>query len=91
MFLPPYDLILLDHDLGGRQMTKHDDNGFNFLLLIEDQINVAATIICHSYNPDARKRMVDWSKGTAHDAPFRSGAFNRLIQAWRQNHGLGTA
>ena len=26
-FKPPYDLILLDHDLGGRQLEDHEDCG----------------------------------------------------------------
>lgn len=35
-FQPPYDLICLDHDLGGRQMSEHEDNGEAFVKLILD-------------------------------------------------------
>ena len=33
-FKPPYDYIFLDHDLGGRQMSDHEDSGSTFCDLI---------------------------------------------------------
>lgn len=56
-FVPPYDLILLDHDLGGRQMVAHEDNGLRFAQLIKPLINRQALIIVHSYNPDGARAM----------------------------------
>ena len=50
-FQPPYDLIFLDHDLGGRQLENHEDNGEAFAKLIQDRINFPTTIFVHSYNP----------------------------------------
>lgn len=55
-FVGPYDLICLDHDLGGRQMTDHKDNGATFAKMIVDRIGNAAVII-HSYNADGAKRI----------------------------------
>ena len=49
-FKPPYDLILLDHDLGGRQLADHEDCGLTFVKLVKDRINIEADIIVHSYN-----------------------------------------
>lgn len=78
-FNPPYDLILLDHDLGGRQMTEHEDDGYAFIKLIKDHINPKAEIIYHSYNPGGAARMWAELDGRGYVAPFRSGAFNRIL------------
>lgn len=77
-FQPPYDLILLDHDLGGRQMTEHEDDGTQFIQLIADRVNVDAVVIFHSYNPGGAQRMRN-ILGSGYIAPFRSGAFNRIL------------
>lgn len=61
-FKGPYDLILLDHDLGGRQMDPFtSDNGRAFLRLIKEDIHDALVII-HSHNDVAAKSMKanDW-------------------------------
>lgn len=58
-FEPPYDLIFLDHDLGGRQLEEHEDDGLAFVRLIKDQINPDALVVIHSYNPDGALRMFD--------------------------------
>ena len=85
-FRPPYDLILLDHDLGGRQLVEHEDNGLSFVRLIKDRINEEADIIVHSYNPDGAKSMVAELK------PFRvqwvpfSTQIERYIKALRLRH-----
>lgn len=55
-FKPPYDLILLDHDLGGRQMRDHEDCGMTFLTSIREEIGDALVII-HSHNLAAAARM----------------------------------
>lgn len=53
----PYDLILLDHDLGGRQMVDHEDSGTEFVKLVRDHIGSKARVTIHSYNPDGARRM----------------------------------
>jgi hypothetical protein len=51
-FVPPYDLILLDHDLGGRQLESHEDNGEHFAKLIaEKHPGTGTPVIVHSFNP----------------------------------------
>lgn len=55
-FQPPYDLILLDHDLGGRQLEDHEDSGEAFVELIKDRVG-NANIIIHSYNLAGALRM----------------------------------
>jgi len=82
-FNPPYDLILLDHDLGGRQMdNKHEDSGFEFIKLIKDRIDPRKTVvIIHSYNNVGAKRMYDEVKELfrPYIAPFRGKDFNSFI------------
>jgi CheY-like chemotaxis protein len=59
-FQPPYDLILLDHDLDQRQMVSSDDEetGFQFVKFMgkAPEVNQPEVII-HSYNPDGAKAM----------------------------------
>lgn len=81
-FTPPYDLILLDHDLGGRQMTEHEDDGAHFVDLVRDRMNRGATIILHSYNPEGAQRQAQRLRDVGlmgYVAPFRSGMFNRIL------------
>lgn len=49
---PPYDLLLLDHDLGGRQMAEsHEYNtGYQFLVRVREKVG-RALVIVHSWNP----------------------------------------
>ncbi len=66
-FKPPYDLICLDHDLGGRQMSDHEDNGEEFAKLITtpeslawfnaDPARIPLAIIVHSFNPEGADRI----------------------------------
>ena len=80
-FQPPYDLILLDHDLGGRQFEEHEDSGTRFAELIQGKTGYAR-IIVHSYNPAGAERMCkildlhdgDW-------IPFGSKAFWDAIES----------
>lgn len=55
-FKPPYDLILLDHDLGGRQLKEHEDCGMTFLKSIYAEIG-DALVILHSHNLGAAAQM----------------------------------
>jgi hypothetical protein len=55
---PPYDLILLDHDLGGEQMSKSEgpNTGYQFAKWM-GKPEFQPIIIIHSYNPDGAKKM----------------------------------
>lgn len=78
-FAGPYDLILLDHDLGGRQMEDHEDSGTEFCKLIKGRIE-GALVIIHSFNGVAAKRMLDiLGEGVAIYAPFRGSQFNKMM------------
>lgn len=57
-FQPPYDVILLDHDLGGRQLEDHEDNGAVFAELIKDKLVPDDVVIVHSYNPAGTQRIL---------------------------------
>lgn len=83
-FKPPYDLILLDHDLGGRQLDEHEDCGLTFVKLISAQINPDAVVVVHSYNPGGALRMVQELQDhdiKALSAPFGGSEFLSVIQA----------
>jgi hypothetical protein len=56
-FTPPYDVILLDHDLGGEELVDSNEpnTGYQFAKwLIEHQSRLkdTAIVIVHSWNPD---------------------------------------
>ena len=82
-FQPPYDLILLDHDLGGRQLKEHEDCGLTFVNLVKDRINPEAVIIIHSFNPDGAQRMqqalFDAGIKNVDRCPFRGRAFEVAV------------
>lgn len=77
-FRPPYDVIFLDHDLGGRQMEAHEDDGACFARLIGPMINPDAKVIVHSYNADGAQR-IRWILQYVFVAPFRGEWFNALV------------
>ena len=54
-----YDLIFLDHDLGGRELvsSKDSNTGFQVAKAIKDTPNESALIIIHSANPVGAKNM----------------------------------
>lgn len=77
-FQPPYDLILLDHDLGGRQLKSHEDNGYTFVKLILEKIPDNTPILIHSYNPDGAENMRNALQDAGHFAilaPFLGKTF----------------
>lgn len=80
-FAPPYDLILLDHDLGGRQYTKHEDCGTTFCQLIKGRINrhLPQTVVIHSYNHVGAKRMQQ-ELGFGIYAPFGGIEFDAILR-----------
>jgi CheY-like chemotaxis protein len=78
-FQGPYDLICLDHDLGGRQLEDHEDNGLAFVRLINDRIE-RANVIIHSFSPWGAMNM----KGVcekAFIAPFGTRRFTDIVNA----------
>lgn len=63
-FTPPYDVILLDHDLGD---SIFDGDGNKFLSLIKDKLPLqskSAMIVVHSWNPEGAQRMCDTLKAS---------------------------
>lgn len=50
-----YDLILLDHDLGGEQMDEN--TGYQLAKFIRDD-NISARVVTHSYNPAGAKNIL---------------------------------
>lgn len=81
---PPYDVMFLDHDLGGQIFVNSDDDNTGSAFsrwLPADDAKYHPTIIIHSYNPDGteymRQTLVD--KGyTAHKIPFGTVVLNIL-------------
>ena len=54
-----FDLIFLDHDLGGQQMVDSDDNsGYHVAKAIPGSINDETPVVVHSLNPIGSQRMV---------------------------------
>lgn len=80
-FRPPYDLILLDHDLGGRFVGGgSEDSGLTFIRGIKNRIGTTTCVILHSYNPDGVKAMLaEWPESIP--APFRSKEFDNILNA----------
>lgn len=68
-----YDLVFLDHDLGGQEMVKStfDDPGDTGMAvvkhIIDNNINTGL-IICHSLNQPARSNMCSKLNATGHEA-----------------------
>lgn len=86
VFSPPYDLLLLDHDLGGEVFVSsdHSNTGAAFArYLAEHHPADLCDVIVHSWNPDGAKTIA----GTLSDAgwigvvqmPF-SGALLRTLR-----------
>lgn len=61
-FVPPYDIICLDHDLGGEIFvdSSEENTGFQFVrwLCMDAAPDMRTTpIFVHSYNPEGASRM----------------------------------
>jgi CheY-like chemotaxis protein len=56
-----YDVIFLDHDLGGDQMVSSDvwNTGSTVAKMIHETPNKHLTVIVHSYNPSGAQIMID--------------------------------
>ena len=59
-----YDLILLDHDLGGEQMVDRSvyNTGYTVANKSHETKNKDTIVIVHSYNPAGAKNMMDVMK-----------------------------
>ena len=59
----PFDVIDLDHDLGGRIFVKEvEGTGYQVALFIENELSedlLPKHVIIHSYNPDGVRRMME--------------------------------
>jgi len=84
-FIGPYDLVLLDHDLGGRQLEEHEDNGEAFAEKVKCRIG-DATVVVHSLNPDGARRIASIIGARAYLAPFMSPRFTAFIRAMEEIH-----
>lgn len=98
-FKPPYDLICLDHDLGGRQMSDHEDNGEEFAKLIThpdslawfnaDPARTPLAVIVHSFNPEGADRIAYTMKALCPNVfkiPFGSRQFQLAIDLILAHH-----
>lgn len=88
-FKPPYDIIFLDHDLGGRQMEMHPDSGTTFAELLAPHLDHQDVVVIHSYNPEGAKRMMSILIGKSKCdgviyAPFRGEQFLRVVKAFTE-------
>jgi CheY-like chemotaxis protein len=54
-----YDVLFFDHDLGGEQMLKSEDEntGYQVALMVNDTINSDTPALVHSWNPDGAKNI----------------------------------
>ncbi len=87
-FKPPYTLIFLDHDLGGRQYVSSLDKntGYEFLRYILGYHDFSQTDwIIHSHNPGGAQNMEVFlmkhvKSNTIHVVPF-----SNLVDMWNSN------
>lgn len=83
-FQPPYDVIFLDHDLGGRQLEAHEDNGHRFAQLIKDKLTFDVPVVIHSFSPDGALNIYNELKDTkanAYISPFLDYSFKAIVSA----------
>lgn len=84
-FQPPYDLVLLDHDLGGRQLEEHEDCGLIFVRITNSRFDSDTPVVIHSFNPDGAEAMARELRGcNVFVAPFGFNRFLTLLRAMRQ-------
>lgn len=91
---PPYDLLLLDHDLGGRTFVPSEDENTGHTF-VSSEVGQAVcrdtTVIVHSHNWDGAQRMVKAAKeagaSSAIWVPFSTafiGMLPRVLETIRQ-------
>ena len=56
-----FDVIFLDHDLGGRQMvlSEEEDTGYQVAKRMDKTVNKETIVIVHSHNPVGATNMVN--------------------------------
>jgi len=87
-FKPPYSLIFLDHDLGGRQYVSSDDNntGYEFLRYILGYHDFSQTDwIIHSHNPVGAQNMEVFLAKYVKINAIHVIPFYHLISMWESN------
>lgn len=78
-----FDIIFLDHDLGGRQFvdSREYDTGYRVAVSIPQTINKDTDVVIHSYNPAGAKNMENVldnrGEGRVRRIPF--GSFDENI------------
>lgn len=86
VFSGPYDVLCLDHDLGGEQMvpSAFENTGYTFCKWLPvDAHNT--TVYVHSYNPDGAENMMQELRTKAYNAirlPFGLTILNLLKQKY---------
>lgn len=79
---PPYDIVLLDHDLGGEQMVASGQNtGYGFVTAASG-FESCHRVIVHSWNPDGAANMLRALRAQGVSAVRHS--FDRGLLAWCQ-------
>lgn len=81
-----YDFLCLDHDLGGRQMDEHEDDGVEFIrnVMREGGNFKGLIVVLHSHNSEGAKEMRDLLVdlgATPVIAPYGTDAFHTVIEA----------
>ena len=85
-----YDLIFLDHDLGGKEMvdSADEDTGYHLALIIaSDDRNKETPCVVHSCNPAGADNMVR-ALPHAVKVPFPSLDIEATVR-WAEGHGHG--
>lgn len=88
-FKGPYDLVCLDHDLGGRQMVDSDEEetGATFVRRMLDKLVRCDAVFVHSYNAFGAKRMGEMlgdAGAMVAVAPFRGPSFIALLDGYEK-------
>jgi len=87
-FKPPYTLIFLDHDLGGRQYVDSQDKntGYEFLRYILGYHDFSQTSwVIHSHNPGGAKNMENFLIKNVAANTINIIPFSNLIEMWDSN------
>ncbi len=73
-----YDLIFLDHDLGGQQMVTDDKingTGYDVAKALANTLNKDTQVVVHSCNPVGAKNMMAVLNDKTHAIPFGADIF----------------
>jgi len=81
LYAVSFDLICLDHDLGGQFFVDSDgeNTGYQIAKYIPGTINNEATVIIHSYNPKGAEKMYDVLIG---DCRFVGNVIRAPFRTW---------